>query len=219
MEECADPQRAKAAFELLRASDAAAALRKLSAEQARVLAALLSGSQAALECLLAHPDWLAPLLTPGFLTHPRREEGLRREVEPWLKQADSEAAFSRLRQFKQREMLRIAARDLARLGYVAEITREISDVADVCLQAVYRLCAGRLRARLGQPWHLDAREKWRETEFCVIGLGKLGGQELNYSSDVDVIFVYSEEGSVFKTPPHRANKWAAAWPVMYIFCA
>jgi glutamate-ammonia-ligase adenylyltransferase len=205
LEECADPQRAKAAVELLRTSDAAPALRKLSAEQARVLAALLSGSQAALEGLLAHPDWLAPLLAPGFLSHPRHEEGLRGEVEPWLKQEDYEAAFSRLRLFKQREMLRIAARDLARLGHLAEITREISDVADVCLQAVYRLCAARLRARLGQPWHLDAEEKWRETEFCVIGLGKLGGQELNYSSDVDVIFVYSEEGSVFKAPP-RPNE-------------
>jgi glutamate-ammonia-ligase adenylyltransferase len=201
LEACADPPRAKAALEQLRASDAAAALRKLSAEQARILAALLSGSQAALECLLAHPDWLAPLLAPDFLMHPRRQEGLRREVEAWLKQDDGEAAFSRLRQFKQQEMLRIAARDLARLSHVAEITREISDVADVCLQAIYRLCAARLRARLGQPWHLDAEGKWRETEFCVIGLGKLGGQELNYSSDVDVIFVYSEEGSIFKTPP------------------
>jgi glutamate-ammonia-ligase adenylyltransferase len=207
LQECADPQRAAAALEQLRASDAAPAVRKLSAEQARILAALLSGSQAALESLLAHPDWLAPLLAPDFLAHPRREEGLRREVEPWLKQEDDEAAFSRLRLFKQREMVRIAARDLARLGQVAEITREISDVADVCLQAVFRLCARRLRARLGQPWHLDADERWRPTEFCVIGLGKLGGQELNYSSDVDVVFVYSEEGSVFKAPP-RQNEQA-----------
>ena len=201
LEKCADPRRVAAALEQLRASAAAAALRKLTAEQARILAALLSGSQAGLESLLAHPDWLGSLLAPGFLAHPRHEGSLRREVEPWLKEQDYDAAFSRLRQFKQQEMLRIAARDLARLDHVVEITREISDVADVCLQAVYRLCAGRLRARLGQPWHLDAEEKWRETEFCVIGLGKLGGQELNYSSDVDVIFVYSEEGGVFKTPP------------------
>ena len=85
VEECADPQRARTALEQLRASDAAPALRKLSAEQARILAALLSGSQAALEWLLARPDWLAPLLAPGFLMHPRREAALRREVEPWLK--------------------------------------------------------------------------------------------------------------------------------------
>jgi glutamate-ammonia-ligase adenylyltransferase len=205
LEQCADPQRAAAALEQLRASDAGAAVRKLSAGQARILAGLLSGSQAALESLLAHPDWLAPLLKPDFLAHPRREEGLRREIEPWLKEEDEEAAFSRLRQFKQREFLRIAARDLARLGHVAEITREISDVADVCLDAVFRLCDRRLRARLGRPWHLDADEKWRQTEFCVVGLGKLGGQELNYSSDVDVIFVYGEEGSVFKTPPRQGE--------------
>ena len=203
LEPCADPQRAAAALEQLRASDAAPAVRKLSGEQARILAALLSGSQFALESLLAHPDWLTPLLTPGFLDHPRREVGLRREVEPWLKQEDDEAAFSRLRQFKQREMVRIAARDLARISHVAEITREISDVADVCLHAVYHLCMRRLRARFGQPWHLDVEEKWRQTDFCVIGLGKLGGQELNYSSDVDVIFVYSEEGHVFKATPRR----------------
>jgi glutamate-ammonia-ligase adenylyltransferase len=205
LEQCADPQRARAALDQLRASEAAGALRNLSTGQARILAALLSGSQSALEGLTAHPDWLAPLLAPGSLTHPRREEGLRRELESCLRQADYETAFSRLRLFKQREMLRIAARDLARLSHVVEITREISDVAGLCLQTVHRLCAGRLRARLGQPWHLDADDKWRETEFCVIGLGKLGGQELNYSSDVDVMFVYSEEGTVFKTPP-RPNE-------------
>ncbi len=203
LEECADRPRAAAGLEQLRASSAGPALRKLSAEPARVLAALLSGSQTALETLLAHPEWLAPLLAPGYLAHPRRQERLRLEVERDLRHQDHEAALSLLRRFKQQEMLRIAARDLARLDHVVEITREISDVADVCLQAVHRLCQQRLRERFGQPWHLDAGNQWRETEFCLIGLGKLGGQELNYSSDVDLIFVYSEEGNVFKTPPRQ----------------
>ena len=44
-------------------------------------------------------------------------------------------------------------------------------------------------------------DSWQPTAGCVLGMGKLGGQELNYSSDVDVLFVYSEEGSVFKEPP------------------
>ncbi|MGA2751082.1 MAG: bifunctional [glutamate--ammonia ligase]-adenylyl-L-tyrosine phosphorylase/[glutamate--ammonia-ligase] adenylyltransferase [Verrucomicrobiota bacterium] len=204
---CADPQRAKSALEQLRATSAGAALRHLSAEQARILAALLSGSQAAGELLLAHPDWLAPLLAPGILNYPRRQQGLRREVDQWLnpllKAEDYDGAFSLLRQFKQREMLRIAARDLARLGDVPDITLEISDVADVSLRAVLCLCQQRLVRRLGRPWHLDAQGHWRETEFCLLGLGKLGGQELNYSSDVDVLFVYSEEGNVFKTAPRK----------------
>src|SRR5206468_8252627 len=50
-------------------------------------------------------------------------------------------------------------------------------------------------------YHLDAQGRWHPTRFCVLGLGKLGGQELNYSSDVDVLFVYTEEGSVFIEPP------------------
>src|SRR6185503_9363826 len=136
---------------------------------------------------------------------PRQEQGLRREVnafvQPALKARDYAGAFAQLRLSKQREMLRIAARDLARLGDTAQHIREISNIADVCLHATLQLCRARLVERLGQPWHQDADGRWQQTEFCVVGLGKLGGQELNYSSDVDVLFVYSEEGAVFKTLP------------------
>jgi glutamate-ammonia-ligase adenylyltransferase len=207
VDNCADPARVRAWLE--QAPDEAAGVRwnKLSADQARVVVSLISGSQAAAELLGSHPEWWAGLLEPGFLEHPRREEGLRREVEHWLapllRRGEDEPAFAKLRLFKEREMLRIAARDLARLGDAAQITREISDVADVCLHAIVRLCHGRLLQRLGGPYHLDAEEKWQKTKFCVLGLGKLGGQELNYSSDIDVLFVYSEEGHVFKVPPRR----------------
>src|SRR5262249_16913977 len=119
-------------------------------------------------------------------------------------------ALRHLRDFKQREMLRIAARDLARFGNLSEITQEISDVADVCLDAAWQICHQQLTERLGAPYHQDTKGQWQPTESCVLGLGKLGGQELNYSSDVDVVVIYSEEGSVFKeapvrnkTPPHN----------------
>jgi [glutamine synthetase] adenylyltransferase / [glutamine synthetase]-adenylyl-L-tyrosine phosphorylase len=202
---CADPTRAMEGVEQLRQTAAGGFLKKLSGEQARILAAVLAGSQVLRESLVAHPDWLPPLLESGFLNFSRLEQGLRREIDRWLKpmlrRNDYEAAFAALRQFKQREMLRIAARDLGRLAGALEITGEISLVADVCLDAVCRLCRQNLTARLGTPFHLDADGRWRESQFCVLGLGKLGGQELNYSSDVDVLFVYSEEGSVFKSPP------------------
>jgi len=155
--------------------------------------------------LLAHPDWTTEVLAPERLQFPRQEQGLRREVNAWLTPAlqsrDYAGALARLRQFKQREMLRIAARDLARLGDAPEITREISNVADVCLAALLDLCRKQMVERFGEPFHQDAEGRWQRTEFAVIGLGKLGGQELNYSSDVDVIFVYSDEGAVFKETP------------------
>ena len=205
----ADPQRAKHGFDQLRASSGAGRLRQASPEEARILAALFSGSQAIGQLLLQHPDWLPQTLDAQRLRHPRQEQGLRREVNGWLRSLlhsrDYAAALTRLRLFKQREMLRIAARDLARLSKTAEITRELSDVADVCLDAVYQVCHRQFTERFGQPYHLDAQGHWEPTEFCILGMGKLGGQELNYSSDVDLMFVYSEEGHVFKEPPTRAQ--------------
>ncbi len=127
-------------------------------------------------------------------------------IKSLLEAREFESALQKIREFKQREMLRIAARDLARLGTLVEIVREISDVADTCLQAVLLLCQARLTERFGSPFHQDAGGRWQPSEFCVLGMGKLGGQELNYSSDIDVLFVYSEEGHLFKTPPRPSEQ-------------
>ncbi len=213
LKNCADPQRARHYLDPLAATTAAGSLSSASAEQARILCALFSGSQTLSNWLIAHPELLSNL-TPELLQHPRRPQGLQRELADALVAISDPAthpvAFEQLRQFKQREMLRIGARDLARLANVAEITLELSNVADVCLDAVLQLCAAQLTARFGRPYHQDAAGRWQPTEFCVLGLGKLGGQELNYSSDVDVIFVYTEEGRVFKEPPGRTKKITGA---------
>ena len=200
----ADPARVKHFLDLLAATGAGPQLEKFPADQIRVVVALLSGSQALGNLLVANPDWLS-VLDIEQLKFPRRAEGFRHEVKSWLKpkleERDYAGALAELRRFKQREMLRIAARDLARLGNVVEITREISDLADVCLDAVWRVCRQQFTGRFGQPFHQDAEGNWQRTEFCVLGLGKLGGQELNYSSDVDVLFLHGEEGEVFKESP------------------
>src|SRR5208282_4566371 len=206
---CADPERARRFLGFFAPTSAGAALSAVSGEQARILAALFSGSQALSNLVVARPEWLS-VLEPEVLRFPRRKQGLRNEVSRWLKPllaaSDFGTALTRLREFKQREMLRIAGRDLARLGDLPGIVLEISDVADVCLGAVWQVCYRQLAGRHGQPWHQDARGRWQPTAGCVLGMGKLGGQELNYSSDVDVLFVYSEEGSVFKELPGDGKK-------------
>lgn len=157
-----------------------------------------------------HPEWVSPLLEPGALDRPRQVQGLRREIDsclqPLLQAADFSGALGSLRLFKHREMTRIAVRDLARLAPTTETLLEISNVADVCLEAVFRICWQQLAARFGTPYHLDATEEWQPTQFSIIGLGKLGGQELNYSSDIDVVFVYNEEGAVFKVAPTKPDQ-------------
>ena len=204
----ADAQRVGHFLDLLAGTSAGSALQGASAELTGILTALFSGSPALSNLLVARPDWLS-ILAPEELRFPRLKQGLRLEVGRWLKPllaaADFDAALSRVREFKQRAMLRLAGRDLGRLGTLPDIIQEISDVADVCLEAVWQVCYGRLASRYGQPWHQDAGGVWQPTAGCVFGLGKLGGQELNYSSDVDVIFVYSEEGSVFKDPPGKCK--------------
>jgi glutamate-ammonia-ligase adenylyltransferase len=205
----ADPSRAKHFLKLLAETSAGPVLQKASAEQCAILAALFSGSRALSTLLVSHPDWLE-LLSPEQLKFPRRKQGLLREVDWWLApllaSRNYASAFTRIREFKQRQMLRIAARDLAHLGNLPEIITEISDVADVCLDCVWDICYRHLAERLGSPYHQDAEGRWHPTASCVLGMGKLGGQELNYSSDVDVLFVYTDEGAVFKDPPPAPRK-------------
>ena len=210
IEQCADPARAKNALARFEETPAKAWLDHAEPETARLLAALFSGSAALTDMLAAHPDWLTgEWLNAAALRHPRHASGLHREIAQWLEPClqarDYAAAFGRLRQFKQREMLRIAVRDLGRLAGLEDIIREISNVADACLEAMHRLCWQPLKERLGTPYHQGPDGIWRPTGFCVMGLGKLGGQELNYSSDIDVIFVYAEEGSVFKKAPTKGE--------------
>ena len=200
----ADPERSRHLLDSLVAAGARSQLEKFSADSLRIFTALSGGSQALGDLLLAHPDWLA-LLEIERLKFARRGQGFQQELGqllgPALKTQDYTAALTELRRFKQRELFRIAARDLARLSNVVEITRELSDVADVCLEAVLQIIRLQLTARFGRPFHKDAEGHWQPTAFAVLGLGKLGGQELNYSSDVDLMFVYDDEGEVFKEPP------------------
>jgi glutamate-ammonia-ligase adenylyltransferase len=203
-----DPDRVRAFLNQLSATPDREHLVRATPETARILAALFSGSLPAATALIAHPGWLS-LLSPESLRNPRRQQGLRDEVAAWLEPAlksrDCSGALARLREFQQRELIRLAARDLSRLANAIEITLELSNLADLCLSTVLRVCAQQQSDRLGSPYHLDANGQWVPTSFAVLGLGKLGGQELNYSSDVDLTFVYSEEGEVFKDPPRAAG--------------
>ena len=202
----AAPERAEHYFQRLMESPAAVVLRRADEDQRKVLAALFSGSPALSDQLVANLDWL-PGLEIGALRHPRRKQGLQRDLDRRVNLVSAarnyEEALTRLRKFKQFEMLRIAARDLGRLSNAMEIVQEISDVADVCLEAVWRICRQQFNERFGQPYHPDPSGQWHETAACVLGLGKLGGRELNYSSDVDVMFLYADEGQVFRHPPGR----------------
>jgi glutamate-ammonia-ligase adenylyltransferase len=199
-----DPQRAGHYYRLLQTSAPPKALEGITSEQAAIICALFSGSQALSTWIVTHPEVLE-ITAPEALKFPRRKEGLRKMSSEWftsaVAQKDYASALRQTRELKQKEMVRIAARDLARLGKTSELIQELSDLADICLDLVWRVCFAQLQERFGLPCHLDPQGRWHATPGCVLGMGKLGGQELNYSSDVDLLFVFSDEGAVFREIP------------------
>jgi glutamate-ammonia-ligase adenylyltransferase len=99
-----------------------------------------------------------------------------------------EGFMRRLRQHKKQEMLRIAARDLSELQTVEETMTELAALADASLEASYRFCRAEIEKQFG-ALILDGRHN----RFVVLGMGKLGGEELNLSSDVDLIYLYETD--------------------------
>ncbi len=104
---------------------------------------------------------------------------------------DSEATVhTRLRQLRKQVWVRTTARDLSGLANLQEVMLTYTDLAEVCLTAALDFHHAALAARYGQP--LD--EQGNPQQMVVVGMGKLGGRELNVSSDIDLILLYPEEG-------------------------
>src|SRR5436190_16144704 len=137
--------------------------RQIPADETAIISTIFGGSEALGTLRIKHPAWLE-LLVPGKLKFARRKQGLRGALEkcfaPLLQSLDFSTALNRLREFKQRELLRIAARDLMRLDQVTGITQELADVADLCLDAVWRVCYRQLTERHGQPRGQDPNGRW-----------------------------------------------------------
>src|SRR5438874_1530038 len=97
-----------------------------------------------------------------------------------------------LARFKRREYVRIMLRDVLRIAPLAETTAEISALADVLLQDALREAESVVEKRHGLAQHLDGSDRAVNTPFAVLSLGKLGGNELNYSSDIDLMFLFGD---------------------------
>jgi glutamate-ammonia-ligase adenylyltransferase len=155
---------------------------------------VFGSSQFLADILVRHPQLLAWLLEPGVLRGVTSRAALAEELAAATAERRSvERQWEAMRRFKSREILRIGLQDLLGNLDLAGVTAALSDLADVILQRAVTIADAELRARFGEP-RLAGPDGPRRCRFVVLGLGKLGGRELNFSSDVDLMFVYEDEG-------------------------
>jgi glutamate-ammonia-ligase adenylyltransferase len=188
---CSDPSMALTNFERFLAGVPLDATLRALADDGRMTEVLLqvfSTSQYFSEVLIRDPelfDWLQ--------AGAERRDRAELVEELWIAlaglESDDEQKLA-LRRFRQRESLRIGYNDIVRGFPLEVITQDLSNLADACVEAAVRLARARAEARFGVP----TTTRGTPARFVVLGLGKLGGEELNFSSDIDLIFLYDEDG-------------------------
>ncbi|HJX14246.1 MAG TPA: hypothetical protein VJ386_00845, partial [Candidatus Deferrimicrobiaceae bacterium] len=160
----------------------------------RVLGALLGGSESLAEQIARRQEVFSFLFLEGGFTRAGAPGDLLSEAVRLADRCgDEEEIKAALRLQKLREMARIAARDLAGLATLSEVTGDLSALASAALTGAIRFARRQLTERYGAPViETDAGAR-RECGFVVLGMGKLGGYELNFSSDIDLIYLYETE--------------------------
>ena len=185
---------------------------RVAKEQPRAYQTLLK-KPALLADVLALAAW-SPLLATTIEQNPEYLSWLSRErADPRVRTIDefkeSLARFALtnsslspqalLARFRRRELLRTYLHDIRRSQSLVETTEELSNLADAILDYALSLARQDLDNRYGLPRHVDERGRSATAEFCVVALGKLGSLELNYASDIDLVFLYSDDGTTAGT--------------------
>ncbi len=166
-------------------------LNSLSKEEYQLLEKISDTSSCITDFLFRHPEELhyifenldKPLLG---------KDDLLKEVLN-IKDVQNDNEFSqKLAYFKMKHFSRIVAKDIQGKNKLPDLTEEYSYLADVCFETAYQRTFEKYKKRYGNPIN---ETDGNFSEGMILGLGKLGGLDLNYYSDVDVIYLYSDEGN------------------------
>ena len=158
--------------------------------QAEVLKVWVLSDFIAQSCL-RDVSLLSELLASGDLSRDYGKGEYRKRVEAVVVDCTNEQQLGeRLRKLRKREMVRIAWRDLSGYADMIATTADLSAFADACIDIALQ----HLHTWLAEQWGIPYDINGQAQQMVVIGMGKLGAHELNYSSDVDLIFAYPEDG-------------------------
>ncbi len=162
-----------------------------------MLTALFYQSRLMTDILCRNPEYASWLWEEAVLDRARTVDEMLGDLRRRLHSASGFADFSTaLRRFSRRQILRIATREVWLHQPFASVAKDISNLADTAIAAAVEAAVIQLEPKYGKPMHAaaGASEPPVEASFVVFGMGKLGGRELNFSSDIDLLFVYSDHG-------------------------
>lgn len=152
------------------------------------------------------PLLLDQLLDPRTLYAPLQLQELEAELEQRLegvKADDLEQQMDQMRQFRHAMVLRVAAADVANAIPVTVVSDRLTAIAEVVLRRVLALAWAEMARRYGEP-RCTVAGKPRNVAFIVVGYGKLGGRELGYGSDLDLVFLHDSAGKEQKTSGRKS---------------
>ncbi|MCB1734758.1 MAG: bifunctional [glutamate--ammonia ligase]-adenylyl-L-tyrosine phosphorylase/[glutamate--ammonia-ligase] adenylyltransferase [Gammaproteobacteria bacterium] len=151
------------------------------------------GSEFVARACIKDPDLVDRLFTSGDLERVYEETEYQSRLSEQVQHCGNPDELSTvLRTFRRNEMVRIAWRDLAGEADLEEVLVSLSRLADACVSAALSTLYDWQVSELGEP----VDDQGRPQELVVLGMGKLGARELNFSSDIDLIFAYPADGEV-----------------------
>jgi glutamate-ammonia-ligase adenylyltransferase len=143
---------------------------------------------------IAHPEILESMVTRTYAASSKSRQQMDEELAAFLSPAGYfEDRLDLMRRYRHEEFLRIGLNDIYGNMEQSEIANQLTRLAETCLSAAWSMAQQEL-SRFGRPTHPEADGEIREANFAIIGMGKLGGDELNYHSDLDIIYIYDLQG-------------------------
>ncbi len=195
-------QRLLTLFEKIAGRNVYFALLQENPEALRQLVRLVSASSWIAEYLAQYPVLLDELLDPRALYEPLNKQGLAQELSQLINKLpadDEEQLMIALRQFKHQNVLRVAAADISGVIPVTVVSDYLTWIAEVVLEKALDSAWRLLQQKHGLPAGVKQGES-----FAVIGMGKLGGYELGYGSDLDMVFLYDCQDGMAMTAGPKA---------------
>ncbi|HAG96375.1 MAG: bifunctional [glutamate--ammonia ligase]-adenylyl-L-tyrosine phosphorylase/[glutamate--ammonia-ligase] adenylyltransferase [Pseudomonadales bacterium] len=160
------------------------------------LAMLFAASPWVADTIARYPMLLDTLLNEATLLNPLDVDTLKNELRQVLlriPEDDLERQMDALRQFKHSHVLRVAASEIAETLPLMKVSDYLTWLAETLLQAVLELAWHQMVDKYGRPTRADGTPC--EQDFIIVGYGKVGGIELSYSSDLDLVFIHDADSS------------------------